>query len=207
MKKKLFISLLAIALMWLFIAPDILEARGGRSFGGFRGGGSRSFGGFKSRSVSPSKSGSRSLFGSKSPSAVSSAQRKSSFGGTRLGSSSDYTRKYGAPRRTIPAGQVSGVPRNYVMNDYGGYGSGLMMGYMMGHSSWMWSMPFHPAFYYSRPSYVQNPDGTVSVYPPTFSFGRIFFTLLIIGAVVYIIYVILRNRKRRYSGYSQSSFS
>lgn len=213
MKKKIYISLLVAALLWLFIAPDLLEARG--SFGGFRGGGrsfgrsmGRSFGGSRSRTFSTPRSGSRSIFGSRNATrSMSSAQRKTSFGGNRMSSSAAYTSKYGAPRKVIPAGTRAGIPRNYVVNDYGGYGSGLMMGYMMGHSSWMWAMPFHPAFYYSRPSYVQNSDGTVSVYPPTFSFGRVFFTILIVGAIVYIIYVVVRNRKNRYSGYTQSSFT
>ena len=196
--KNFFIAFLAVSLLWILIYPDILEARGGRGFGGSRSfGRSRSFGG--SRSYTRSRSYS-------SPATRQSVAPRTSFGGTRLSSSQQYTSRYGTPRKTIPAGTMSGVPRNYVVNDYGGFGSGLMMGYMMGHTSWMWSMPFHPAFYYGRPHYVENPDGTMSVYPPTFSFTKLIFTILIIGAIIYIIYVIIRNR-RRANYYSQSSFS
>ncbi len=215
---KFSIVALCIALLWLFAGSEILEARG--SFGGFRGGGGRSFGGSRSRSFStpkrsvtpPPTSGSRpgSSFGGKAPATSSQMNRQAtSFGGTRLNAPRDYTAKYGTPRRTVTSSQMSGIPNNYVVHDYGGYGSGLMMGYMMGHSSWMWAMPFHPAFYYSRPYYAENPDGTVSVYPPTFSWSKLIFTFLIFFAIIYIIYVIVRNRRRRLGYYtsSQSSFS
>jgi hypothetical protein len=94
------------------------------------------------------------------------------------------------------------------MNGYGGYGSGLMTGYMMGSSMWYWSMPFHPAFYYGRPAYVTNPDGTVGVYPPTFSWSRLFFTLMIVGLIGFLIYRAI-SQKRTYSKstYSGGSFA
>lgn len=209
----------AVILLALFM-PDIADARGG---GGRGGGGGRSFGGSRSsgRSFSsppPSSSAPRSSFGgsrsqsvaprsSYSGGSLSSARAGSSFGGTRLNSSSDYTAKYGAPRKSTPGSQISGLPSNYVVHNYGGYGSGMMMGYLMGQSSWMWSMPFHPNFYYSRPYYVNNPDGTVGVYPPTFSWGRLFFTLIIFFAIVYIIYAIIRNRRRRLGSGGGPSFS
>ncbi|MGA2298070.1 MAG: hypothetical protein ABSG15_11030, partial [FCB group bacterium] len=193
---------------------DILDARG--SFGGGRsfGGGGRSFGG--SRSISkpsaPSTAKPPSSFGgNRSMTSNPSTQRLgSSFGGNRLGSHAEYTQTYGIPRKTqsFTKNNEQGISQNYRMNDYGGYGSGLMTGYMMGTSSWMWSMPFHPAFYYSRPYYVTNPDGTVDVYPPTFSWSKLIFTILILAVVVYIIYAIVRSvRRNKYGTGSTSSFS
>lgn len=216
--KSILLNTLILVISLLLITPDFLEARGG--FGGSRSmGGSRSFGGSRSRSVSPSRSSPpatspRSSFGgskSASPGAVkpgvNSAQRSSSFGGTHLNSGRDYTTKYGVPRRVIPGSQMSGVPGNYRVHDYGGWGSGFMMGYVAGHSSWMWGMPFHPYYYYSTPYRVYNPDGTVDWYPPTFSWGKLFFTLLIIFAVIFIIAAIVRSvRRNRLGGSSQSSF-
>jgi cbb3-type cytochrome oxidase subunit 3 len=76
-------------------------------------------------------------------------------------------------------------------------GDGFMMGYMLGAIPWYWSMPFHPAYYYSRPATVVNPDGTTAVYPGTFEWGTLFMTLLVIGGILYIGYVWLRNRRRR----------
>ena len=128
-----------------------------------------------------------------------------------MSSSQDYTRSYGVPRRqeTTPFRGNDGVSRNYVFNQYGGYADGLMTGYAMGRMSWWWYTPFHPAFYYSAPPYVVRADGTMEYYPPTFSFGTLFFTLLIAGVIVYILYVFIRNRRRGNSSsadYSQSSF-
>jgi hypothetical protein len=225
-----FIAFLTVMFLWLLIAPDTAEARRG-SFGGSRGfssrgfgGGSRSFGGSKSfggsrKSYTPRSTPRRSpstSFGSRrsspsnfrtSPGSLRS-KTGSSFGGSRLSSSKDYTAKYGVPRKTIPAGTDSRFPSNYVVHSYGGYGSGLMTGYLMGSTSWMWAMPFHPAFYYSRPYYAQNPDGTMDVYPPTFSWSKLFFTIIIFAAIVYIIYAIIRSsRRKRVGSYSKSSFS
>ncbi len=208
---KPFLAIITIALLWLLVGTELLEARGGGSRGGSFGG-SRSFG----RSSAPSRpsapaSAPRSSFGGNRSTAVGSgAAKSSSFGGTRMASSGDYTSKYGTPRRTVAGNTMAGVPGNYRVNDYGGYSSSLMMGYMMGSTSMMWSMPFHPAFYYSRPYYVTNPDGTVGVYPPTFSFAKLFFTLVILGAIIFVIYVIIRNRRRNNGSWgvthSQSSF-
>jgi hypothetical protein len=198
---KGFMAFLVVALMWLFIAPDILEARRGSR------GGSRSFGGSRSKTT---KTTQKTKTPAKKP--TSTAQRntgpKPSFGGTRMNTSKDYTQKYGAPRkaeaRTLKNAQ--GQDQRYVMNSYGGYGSGLMTGYMMGATPFLWATPFHPAFYYSRPYYVNNPDGTIGVYPPTFSWSKVFFTLIVVGIIVYIIYVIIRNKKRKARSDSQSSF-
>jgi hypothetical protein len=214
MKKKLFIlniisALFIIFALYLFISPEIAEARGGRSFGGSRsfGRSGRSFGGNRSYSTpkrqQPSTSQPRQSFGG-----TKQQRNITSFGGSRI-SKSEATAKYGVPRKTETfAGKNSqGMPQNYMVHSYGGYGSGLMTGYMMGTTSWLWMMPFHPAFYYSRPNYVYNQDGSVEVYPPTFSWSRLFFTLIIFAAVVYIIYIIIRNLRRKRASYSSSSFS
>jgi hypothetical protein len=184
MKKKITLRsittmLMVAAILWLFVGPEVLEAR--RSFGGSRG-----FGGGFSRSRS---------FGGSRLSTKSSTSGRSSFGGKTMSTGKSYVSRYGTPRRTITGGGASGYPSNYRVMDYGGYGSGLMQGYLMGHTSWMWMMPFHPAFYYSRPYYSSNPDGTVSVYPPTFSFGKLLFTLIIVGGIVYVVYRVIKNRR------------
>lgn len=215
---KIFGTIFLVVALMILIAPDVAEARRGfgggfgRSFGGSRSFG-RSFGGSRSRSFQrPRSSQPRSSFGSRKGTtsamrSTPSSKAASSIGGRRLsGGSRQYTSKYGAPRKsTTQSVTRNGVTQNYVMHSYGGYGSGLMTGYMMGATSWMWMMPFHPAFYYSRPYYVDNSDGTVGVYPPTFDWSKLFFTLIIIAIIIYIIRVIIRNRKSR--AYSQSSFS
>lgn len=207
--KNLFFGVFLVLVLTLFIAPDIAEAR--RGFGGGFGGRGfgRSFGGSRSRSMRTPRTTPRSSFGRSGarPARMTPSQKAaSSFGGKRLSSPRAYTSKYGTPRKTTTQTITrNGVTQNYMMHGYGGYGSGLMMGYMMGTTSWMWMMPFHPAFYYSRPYMVDNPNGTVGVYPPTFSWSKLFFTLLIAGVIIYIIYVIIRNR--RSTGQSQSSFS
>ncbi|MBI5324862.1 MAG: hypothetical protein HZB41_06260 [Ignavibacteriae bacterium] len=203
--------LLLTSVAILLLAPDIAEARGsfgGRGFGRSFG---RSFGGRSFRRSAPRSSFGRQRSMATNPARMTPSERAaSSFGGRRLNTSGDYTAKYGVPRKTQPFTGTggAGMRQNYVIHNYGGYGNGLMMGYMMGHTSWMWMMPFHPAFYYSRPYYVDNPNGTVSVYPPTFDWGKLFFTILIAGAIIYIIYSIIRNKRRMRQGYSsQSSFS
>jgi len=205
-------------MLFTTIAPDMSSQRRGGSFGGSRSSG-RSY---SSPRSSPSGGGS---FGSSRSSAPrsgspssSSAPRSStsiprnSFGGSRLNSSRDYTSQYGTPRQVqkqaVPNG--AGGTSNYVVNRYGGMGDGFMMGYMMGSIPWYFSMPFHPAYYYSRPVTVANPDGTTGIYPGTFQWGTLFFTLLVVGGIGYIIYVYIRNRRRRNelgsSNMSQSSF-
>jgi hypothetical protein len=93
-----------------------------------------------------------------------------------------------------------------MVHSYGGYTDGLMMGYLMGRTSAMWYTPFHPAFYYSRPVYVNNPDGTMEVYPPTFSFFRLFLGLAVLGLIVWLVMRFFRRRAGVDSG-SQSSFA
>lgn len=135
-------------------------------------------------------------------------KKRTSFGGNRISSGKAYTQKYGTPRKTktMVGKNAAGSSQKYNVHSYGGYGSGLMTGYMMGTTSWMWAMPFHPAFYYGRPYYVTNPDGTMDVYPPRFSFGKLLFTLLIIGGIVFIIVRIVKSRKSRRGETSRSSF-
>jgi hypothetical protein len=215
MKKNFKIICIAIIIVLSFsvLSTDMFAWKGG-SFGGSRGGsrggsfgGSRGFSTPKTAPVPKNTvpSPPRSSFGGSTP----SKQSGSSFGGTRLNSHSDYTQKYGTPRRTETRtfNNSQGVPQNFVVHDYGGFSSGLMTGYLMGSTSWMWSMPFHPAFYYGRPYYVNNPDGTQSVYPPTFSYTKLLLTLIILSAIIYIIYAIIRSRRRSGgSSMSKSSF-
>ncbi len=196
-----------IFILGVFLSPDFAEARGGRS-------GRSSFGRSRSSSFKSKSSRSKSSFGKKrSSSRLNKSSRtttrssipktkQSSFGGNRLSNQKAYTSKYGAPRKTstYSGKNAAGQNQNYVVNNYGGYGSGLMTGYMMGSTSWMWAMPFHPAFYYSRPYYVNNPDGTIGVYPPTFSFGKLIFTIMILGVIILIIRAVIRAKKRQREG-------
>lgn len=211
--------LILIAIFTFVVSPIIVDAKGsfggsrsrsssGRSFGGSRGSGGSSFGSSRSKSYSRPSSPSPSFGRSSStPSSRSYSTPRSSFGGTRLNSGQDYTRSYGIPRQSTPMSlrNNQGVNQNYVVHNYGGRGDGFMMGYMMGSIPFMWHTPFHPAYYYSRPSYVTNPDGTVEVYPPTFSYMTLFFTIVIIGGIVLLVVVAIR-RRRMYSE-SNSSFS
>jgi hypothetical protein len=221
-------AILMVTLVLLSTLPaDVFaqRSRGGGSFGGSRssgrsysaprsaprGGGS--FGG--SRSTSPStapRSYSAPRARSTSPSAAPTSAQRNSFGGSRLNTSQDYTSRYGVPRKVETARiPTANGATNYQVHRYGGMSDGFMMGYLMGSVPWFYSMPFHPAFYYSRPYTVANPDGTVGVYPGTFQWGQLFFVLLLVAGGGYILYVWIRSkRKRRELGgadLSRSSFS
>ncbi|MFP4527523.1 MAG: hypothetical protein ACLFQX_03165 [Candidatus Kapaibacterium sp.] len=192
---------IAIVVALIFLAPELVEARRGRSFGG-----SRSKRSFSTQKRTPSKSRTQKSVPTMRKS--TNPAKRTSFGGNRLSTGKAYTQKYGTPRKTetVTGRNAAGQQQKYVMHSYGGYGSGLMTGYMMGTTSWMWMMPFHPAFYYSKPYYVTNPDGTMGVYPPTFSFGKLLFTLLIIGGIAFIIVRIVKSRKKAARSDAQSSF-
>lgn len=224
----LFIALMAI----IALSPDFAEAKssfaskrsGSKSFGGSRSSSYKntpsaprsSFGG--SKSSSPQSTAPRSSFGGSkstpspamSPSASSFSNRASSFGGRSM-SRDQAQMKYGTPRRTETRSyrDNNGMNVNYRMHDYGGFGSGyasgLMTGYMMGHSSWYWRTPFHPAYYYSAPVYAVGHDGVPEMYPPVFSFVKLLFTLIVIAAIIFIIMILIKSRKRR--SLNSSSFS
>jgi len=170
----------------------------------------RSFGGSRSRSRSRARTKSRSNAQQKraKQKAVArkrEAAKKPSFGGSRMKSAA-AKKKYGTPRRTtqMTGKSASGVQQNYNVHHYGGYGSGLMTGYMMGSAMWYWSTPFHPAYYYSKPVYVENSNGKYDVYPPSISYSKIFIVIAILAVIVYFI----RKRKKRSSDNdSVSSFT
>ena len=187
MLKAKFARYFSIATLMLLlltvIEPDDLFARRG-SFGG----GSRS----------------RSSFGRSASRSSRSSSRRSSFGGTRTMTARSARAKYGTPRRVQSVKSTNAGGRNYMLNDYGGYSSSLMRGYVMGSvtSSMMW-MPWYGAFWYTHPVYVNNPDGTVGVYPPTFNWTRLFFVLIVVGGIVY---VVTGSRRRKSDDSSTSSF-
>jgi len=215
------VSLVAVLFASVMFVPDADAQRRG-SFGGSRGGGS--FGGsrgsgstFRSTPAPAPSYSPRSY----APSQPAAPRSSGSFGGSRSGFGSpsgalsgaagtgaamNYRKSYGIPRQSSPV-TVPGQSTPYIAHRYGGFSDGLMMGYLMGHTSMMWSMPFHPAFYYSRPTIVQNPDGTVEVYPPTFSFFKLFLTLAILGAVVWLVMRYIRRRRAASDDMSQSSFA
>ncbi len=207
-------ALILFVLTSFLFAPLLEAQRRGSSFGGSRGGST-----FRS---SPSPSSSRPSYAPSSP----AAPRGNSFGGSRSaapapssamgsGASMNYRKSYGLPRKSEPMNAASPSSSYYssspyMVHSYGGYGDGLMMGYMMGRTSAMWSTPFHPAYYYSQPTIIRNPDGSIAeAYPPTFSFFKFFITLAV---VVLIIWLVMRFIRRRRGGggsdnMSQSSFA
>jgi hypothetical protein len=189
--KRLLVLLIVLGLS----SPDLFArggsfggSRGGGGFGGSRGGGS--FGGSRGGSGSYSGGGKweRSSGGS------ASGQSGGGFGGTRLNSSRDYTSSYGIPRHTEKGPSISGAGTTN-MHYYGGWGDGFMHGYMYGYTPWYWYMPFHPAFYYSRPYVAYGADGTAEVYPPTFAWGTLFLVLIVAAVIAFIVIRVLRRRR------------
>jgi hypothetical protein len=201
--KRWSLAALCVLMGLVFFMNEADAQRRGGSFGGFR----RSSPSYApSRPAAPSSSfgGSRSTT-SPAPSAM---QRSGgSFGGSRAmaPAAANYQRSYGIPRQSTPM-NVPGVSSPYMVHNYGGYTDGLMMGYLMGRTSAMWYTPFHPAFYYSRPVYVPGANGAMEVYPPTFSFLKLFLGLAIFGVIIWLV---MRFLRRRSSGAddSQSSFA
>ncbi len=200
------------------------DAQRRRSFGGFRrspsyapsrppssGGSSGSYRSRTSPSYRDRYSTSPSTGSSSGSSRGGSSSPRTSFGGRRLSSSQEYTSSYGIPRRTeqlkVPSGTSSGMAQNYTVHRYGGAGDGFMMGYLTGSSSWLWSMPFHPAFYYTRPYYVPGANGQMEVYPPTFSWTKLIIVLLVAGGIVFVVVSVLRSRRGVARNVSRSSFS
>ena len=165
------IAVLAALVLMIVSLDAFAQRRGGGSFGGSRG---RGYSAPRSSRATPPRSGrdgGASRFGN-------APTTRNSFGGSRLNTSGDYVGRYGAPRATerrTMAGANGNT--NYTINRYGGMGDGFMMGYMLGSIPWYWSMPFHPAYYFSRPATVVNPDGTTAVYPGTFDWGTLFMSL------------------------------
>ncbi len=170
---------------------DFLEIKRGGSFGGRRGGSAT-----RSRSSSSSSS---------SATRSSSTSRSSSFGGSRTMTSQQARAKYGTPRKTETRTMTgaNGAPMNYNVHHYGGFSSGLMTGYMTGQMMWYMTVP---AFFYSRPVYVKNADGTTDVYPPTFNWSKLFFILLIIAAIYYLVKRARNKNRTATDNYSSSSF-
>jgi hypothetical protein len=194
------IALLIFTLMSAFVLETYevdAQRRGGGSFG-------------RSRSTPSYRTTPRTTTRTSPTTRQQTTQPRTSFGGSRLSSPANYTQRYGTPRRTqtVTRQNAQGQPQNYVVHQYGGMGDRFMTGYMMGSIPWMWSMPFHPAFYYSRPQEYHRPDGSVELYPPTFSWGKFLFTMLVIAGIIYVLYAILRSKKRaQMSATSRSSFS
>lgn len=204
-KNKLLLIIISLGfILILFPIDSLLYSQKSRSsFGGSRSVPSRSFSTPRMMSPKSSFGGTRSTFPIPKATNPMSIQRsvmpRSSFGGkvsSGVFSQSNIFKKYGVPRRVITSREVPNLPQNAVVNHYGDFASGLMMGYLMGHTSWLWYLPFHPAFYYGQPQRVINPDGTVAYYPPTFDWGKLFMTLIIFGSISFIIYQFFKNRRR-----------
>ncbi len=166
---------------------------------------SSAFGGTRSTPSTSSSRPSNSFGGSKSTNSPTYATPRSggaSLNGNRM-SSDQASRSYGTPRRTY---NQSYGGSNIRVNDYGGFSSGLMAGYLAGTIMAPAWHPFSGSFYYGRPTYVYGPNGQIeSVYPPTFSFFKLFIAIAIFGLILFVLYKIFtRNKKKQLSN---SSFS
>lgn len=211
--RQLSIAAICTAILAMTLPLDALAQRSGG--GGRSSGGSRSYSAPRSSRPSGSFGSTRRAPTTQPRPTTRPSQystQRNSFGGSRLNSSRDYTSRYGTPRRTETR-SFNGPNGNrpYVMNRYGGMADGFMMGYMMGAIPWYFSMPFHPAFYFSRPYTVTNPDGSVGVYPGTFQWGTLFLTLIVLATLgLFIVMWLKRRRRRALAGreaYSDSSFA
>ncbi|MBL0333052.1 MAG: hypothetical protein IPP08_05210 [Chlorobiota bacterium] len=222
---KSFLAVLFSLVLLFLINLDEINAQRRGSFGGFRSSGRSSFGssrGFSTpsysnrsrpsftqpnRTTTPSFGGTRSTTGNGGWN--STTTQRPSFGGKSISNSQEYTRSYGVPRKVERMNNTTQGGGNYVVNNYGGYGDNFMYGYLAGRTSMWWSTPFHPAYYYSRPYYHNNTDGTVSVYPPTFSVVSLFSAVIwigILGVGIYVVYKIFFKKKNTYSN-NEESFS
>jgi hypothetical protein len=124
----------------------------------------------------------------------------------RFANGQQYRTRYGIPRKTTSMNVAqNGRNRNYAVHSYGGLGDGFMTGYLLGSIPWYWHMPFHPAFYYSRPVVVDGTNGQKEVYPGTFSFGSVILVILMLGGLGYIIYALFFRRKKQHFNYGEHS--
>ncbi|MCX7879529.1 MAG: hypothetical protein N2517_02605 [Ignavibacteria bacterium] len=213
-KGWLILTLIISLLIGLLPLDELSARKGGKSFGGSRGSfrtSPKSFGGTKSPIGTRSYDAPMTSPKNFTPRSQQTTPR--SFGGSVSSNVNKFNlqSKYGIPRKQITSREMSNLPPNVVVNDYGNFASGLMMGYLLGHTSWLWFTPFHPAFYYSQPIKVENPDGTISYYPPTFDFGKLLMTLIVLGSLGFILYTYFKNKKLRLmhrssDGFSKSSF-
>lgn len=188
-KRNLLLYIIFLFLI-VILVPEPADAKG--SFGG-----SRSLGRSFSRSTHTRTVPPRTSFGGSRKRTTILGRGKSSFGSTRLNSSKAYTSRYGVPRKVVTSRRVKGLPKNYRLMDYGDFRTGLMVGYMTGHTPFLWHTPFHRAFYYTQPYYVKHPDGTMNVYPPTFSFSKVIFMLFVFAGIIFVLYRILIHFKNR----------
>ena len=186
-------ALLFMCMLSFIVIPITVDARSGFGRGGGRSfGGNRSFG-----------SSNRNSFGSSRSFSSGRGFRSSSTG--RFANGQQYRMRYGIPRKSSSMKiNQNGSNRNYTIHSYGGLGDGFMTGYLLGSIPWYWHMPFHPAFYYSRPVIVDGANGSKEVYPGTFSFGSIIMAIILIGGVGFVIYALFfrRSQIREYGDYS-----
>jgi hypothetical protein len=191
--------LLLTSILSFIVMPFTVEARSGFGGRGGRSFGSRSFGG--ARSFGSSK---RNSFGSNRTFSNGRGFRSAANG--RFANGQQYRMRYGIPRKSSTMNiNQNGANRNYTMHSYGGLGDGFMTGYLLGSIPWYWHMPFHPAFYYSKPVVVDGTNGTKEVYPGTFSFGSVIMALLLIGGIGFIIYALFFKKRRQYHQYGEYS--
>lgn len=222
-KNKLLLVIISLGLILILLPNDspLYSQKRRSSFGGSRSLPSRSFSTPRMMTPKSSFGNTRSTFPLPRSTNPRSNPRgvipRSSFRGkvgSGVFSQTNIFKKYGVPRRVITSREIPNLPKNAVVNHYGDFASGLMMGYLMGHTSWLWYLPFHPAFYYGQPQRVVNPDGTIAYYPPTFDWRKVIMTLIIVGSISFIIYQFFKNRRgsltfniNRNRDFSKSSFN
>jgi hypothetical protein len=145
----------------------------------------KSFEARRGGSFGRSRGATRTRSGTQTRTAPVNTQKQPSFGGQRMTSQTAQA-KYGTPRRTesVRTNNAAGGQMDYRVNHYGGFSSSLMTGYMLGNMAWWMTAS---SFFYTRPNYVENEDGTVDVYPPSFNFGRLMTIAIVIFAIVYFI--------------------
>lgn len=102
---------------------------------------------------------------------------------------------YGKPRKTELITAKSG--NSYIVNTFSNYASKLLIDYIEDNTSFFWSMPFSFAFYYSKPNYVKNSDGSIELYPPIFSYSKLLFIFFALIAAGYILNTYLKIKKER----------
>ncbi len=158
----------------------------GRTSGGSFGGGSSGYSNSGRSSGGSFGGGSGYSSGGRAPSPGASFGRKGSFGSSGIVSSTTTRPSY--------YNQTPLVTRNYFYNGmeypayyYGGWGS--RYSYAWGSPAWYYYTPFHPAFYYSPPMLY----GGV-MYPGSFSFTHLIFSLVFFVVVLWIVSRLLFRR-------------
>lgn len=198
------VTVLAAMLVLSAISADAQRRGGSFSSGRSSFGGGRSYGG----SFNSGRSG--SSFGSGRTSGGSSfggARSGSSFGSSRSGSSFGRSGSFGS-QGIASSRSVTYNGRSYTTSSYYVGGRPYHAVYVGGWGDywyqprWYYWMPFHPAFYFGGPVYVNDASGGYYA-PGGFSVVRLILGLLFFGFLLWIVVRLFSGgRKRvRYTNY------